>query len=163
MAPCQAGAETASRGLDHGRTMERDVKIDDLLFRAQAQALQAALERGDPPPEPEPITFSTVQALIQRGDLSPAEAELLDYLVAQVEQPRAELGDEDAGLISSEAVVLIKAEAARRRASRAGEGVPESELRSYAPGPPTPEKEDGPTLPVHGALLEQALPDSKDD
>lgn len=138
------------------------MKIEDLLYRAQVAAQQEALDRGEPPPEPEPITFNTMQELLQKGELSAAEAALLDYLLAWVEQPRAELGDEDAGLITNEAMALLKAEARRRRV-RQGEGaVPDRDLRSYAPGPPTPGKVEGPRLPLHGALMGADLPEDND-
>ncbi len=128
------------------------MKIDNMMFRLRMQATQQAIENGEEPPEaPPPITFSTVQELIQKGELSASEASLLDSLLEQM------------GELPTPQIASLRAQLSTLRGQQAEQATPDEKLRDYAPGPPTPAQEDGPVLPLHGSLMQNKISGGGDD
>ncbi|MFH1811823.1 MAG: hypothetical protein ABIJ09_23995 [Pseudomonadota bacterium] len=142
------------------------MKIDDMMLRFRVQAEREAIDRGEPPLQTPPITFDTVQELIQKGQLSSSEAALLDHLLEQIEQVHPEQAGSGAAEARSrrEAQIAgLRAQLSEIRVRGAEQATPEDKLRDYAPGPPTPMQEEGPVLPLHGSLLGKRLPGGPGD
>lgn len=140
------------------------MKIDDLMFRFRMQAEAEAIARGEPPPQPKPITFDTVQELIQKGQLSSAEAILLDHLLEQVEQtPGGQIKAAEARAAREARIASLRAQLSELRSQLTEQATPDAQLREYAPGEPVPRLSEGPVLPLHGAILGQRLPGEGDD
>lgn len=137
------------------------MKIDDIMFQVRMKARQEALDRGEEPPEQQDmITFSRMQELIQKGELSPSEYMELENLmedVGMVHEPDesiaqpAILTDVEKFVRQAQSVLMSN------RSRTAREATPDEKLRDYAPGPPTPTKEDGPVLPLHTSILGEDL------
>lgn len=132
------------------------VRIDDLMFRFQWHQQQEALRRGEPPPEPQPLTFDSLQELIHKPHLSAAEAVLLAQMLDELRQAPTSVASLDL-----DQVAALSGALRRRRAELQLTSTPEERLRDYAPGGPTPVKAEGPVLPLHTTILGEGLPEAK--
>lgn len=133
------------------------MKIDDLMFRARLHDRQQALDSGEPAPQTPPLTFDTVQELLQKGDLSSAEMSLLDDLLRELKNP----GLPDAGLSPKERdqIAALRTALQSWRENISEQATPNPHLRDHAPGSPQQGQRQGPVLPHHPALID--LPDEQ--
>ncbi|MBN2361816.1 MAG: hypothetical protein JXR83_20365 [Deltaproteobacteria bacterium] len=124
------------------------MRIDDLMLQFRWQQQQQAIARGEPPPEEKPLTFDALQELIQKPHLSAAEAVLLSQMLEELQREPAPTAQLDAARVRALGEALE-----RRRAELRLTATPDERLREYAPGPPTPQRAEGPVLPLHGDIL----------